>query len=109
MNILGIGTVCAAGVGIGAFENALRAGWQQPASVEAKNIPGGSCAVYQVNLEAATDKTLLKKIRRSDKLSKMAVLAASEAIRDAGIEAGAGKEAHPGAVCPVDVAGLRRQ
>ncbi len=85
MNILGIGTVCAAGVGIGAFENALRAGWQQPAAVEAKHIPGGSCPVYQVNLEAAADKTLLKKIRRSDKLSKMAVLAAAEAVRDGGM------------------------
>ncbi len=88
MNILGIGTVCAAGVGIGSFEKALRTGWQQPATVEAKHIPGGSCPVYQVNLEAATDKTLLRKIRRSDKLSKMAVLAAAEAVRDGGMAAG---------------------
>ncbi len=92
MNILGIGTVCSAGVGIGSFENALQRGWREPSIVEARNVPGGSCPVYQVNLEAAADRTLLKKIRRADKLSKMAVVAAAEALRDGGVQAGPGAD-----------------
>ncbi len=86
MNILGIGTVCAAGVGINSFENALRRGWQKPVEVEAARFPVTRYPVYQVDLGAVPDKTLLKKIRRSDKLSKMSVLAAAEAMRDSGID-----------------------
>lgn len=86
MNILGIGTVCAAGVGISLFENALRRGWQKPSEVETKRFPGTTYPAYQVDLDAVPDKTLLKKIRRSDKLSKMSVLAAAEAMKDSGID-----------------------
>jgi 3-oxoacyl-[acyl-carrier-protein] synthase II len=85
MNILGIGTVFAGGFGIGDFEIALCQGRQGPSHIDAKWATGGKTAVYQVNLEAVPDKSLIKKIRRSDKLSKMAVLAAAGALADSGI------------------------
>ena len=38
-------------------------------------------------MDAVPDRTLLKKIRRADKLSKMAVIAAADALADSGIDA----------------------
>ncbi len=81
MNILGIGTIFTQGLGITAWEHALRSGWQKPAD-----------AAYLVDLDSVTDRTLLKRIRRADKLSKMAVLAAADALADSGIGEGTGKK-----------------
>ncbi len=86
MNILGIGTVFSGGIGIGRFETALQAGWRKPTEIAARWAAGGKTFAYQVDLGAAPDKTFLKKIRRSDKLSKMSVLAAAEALKDSGVE-----------------------
>jgi 3-oxoacyl-[acyl-carrier-protein] synthase II len=86
MNILGIGTVCAAGVGIDTFERALLRGWQKPVDVETARFPGIKYPAYLTDLDQAPDKSLLKKIRRADKLSKMSVLAASEAVKDSGVD-----------------------
>jgi 3-oxoacyl-[acyl-carrier-protein] synthase II len=86
MNILGIGMVFSGGVGIRQFESALQRGWVKPGDVDAKWGVNGKHPVYQVNLDAAPDKTLLKKIRRADRMSKMAVLGASDALKDSGIE-----------------------
>ena len=85
MNILGIGTVFSGGTGIARFESSLQKGWVKPPEVDAKWAAGGKHPVYRVDLDAAPDKTLLKKIRRADRLSKMAVLGAAEALKDGGI------------------------
>lgn len=85
MKIAGIGLVFTHGMGMGALETALKRGWSPPREVEAPHIPGGRTPAYVVDLEALPDKTVLKKIRRSDKLSKMAVIAAADALRDCGI------------------------
>ena len=85
MKIAGIGLVFAQGLGMGALETALNRGWVPPQEVEAPHIPGGKTPAYLVNLEALPDRSVLKKIRRSDKLSKMSVLAAADALRDCGI------------------------
>jgi len=85
MNVLGIGAVFAGGVGIKSFEEALVEGWQKPVDVEAKWAAGGKYPVYQANLDDVPYKTILKKIRRADRLSKMAVLGAADAIKDCGI------------------------
>jgi 3-oxoacyl-[acyl-carrier-protein] synthase II len=86
MKILGVGIIFAQGLGISSLEKALRNGWQKPAEVPVPRCGDQKAAVYQVDLDAVTDRTLLKKIRRSDKLSKMCVLAASDALIDSGIE-----------------------
>jgi 3-oxoacyl-[acyl-carrier-protein] synthase II len=86
MNIAGIGLVFSRGVGISSLENALHAGWQKPSVTDAPNIAGGRAPAYLVDFEQAPDKTVLKKVRRSDKLSKMCVLAASDALTDSGLQ-----------------------
>ena len=85
MNILGTGIIFSRGLGVAALENALRAGWQPPDEIDLPRSAGLKRLVYQVNLDAVPDKTLLKKNRRSDQLSKMAVLAAADALADSGI------------------------
>ncbi len=80
MNLLGSGIIFTRGAGISALEQALKEGWQPPAETTGKRL------AYQVDVNASPDKGLLKKIRRSDKLSQMSVLAAAEALRESGIE-----------------------
>lgn len=86
MNILGIGILFSQGMGMLSLEKALQSGWQKPDEVSDTRHPGQKRIAYQVNFESVPDKTLLKKIRRADKLSKMAVIAAADAIADSGIE-----------------------
>jgi 3-oxoacyl-[acyl-carrier-protein] synthase II len=86
MRIAGIGTIFSQGLGIAAFENALKIGWQKPSEVNAHPRIGGTYPAYLVKLDALPDKTLLKKIRRSDAVSKMTVLAAADALADSGIQ-----------------------
>lgn len=91
MHILGIGTIFSRGYGIGALAEALENGWQQPGAVAAPHGTGGSQLLYGVDLDSLPDKSLLKKLRRADKLSKMSVLAAAAAMTDAGVVDMAGK------------------
>lgn len=86
MNILGIGMIFSQGLGIACFEKALQDGWRKPEEIEVALGAGQKYPVYQVDLETLQDKTLLKKIRRSDKLGKMSVLAAADALADSGID-----------------------
>jgi len=85
MKIVGIGMVCSAGQGIAGFEKALLRGWKEPGTVATPHIPGGAYPAYLVDFPNLPDKTLLKKIRRSDAVSKMSVLAAADALADSGI------------------------
>jgi 3-oxoacyl-[acyl-carrier-protein] synthase II len=82
MNIQGIGILFCRGRGIESFQQALTTGWQAPSLVTIKDR---SFPAYQVDLDRVSDKAIIKKLRRSDKLSKMAVLAASDAVVDSGI------------------------
>lgn len=85
MNILGTGIIFSRGFGVSALEAALHDGWQRPVEIEASRAESGKRLAYLVDLDTVPDRTLLKKIRRADKLSKMAVLAASGAVVDSGI------------------------
>lgn len=71
MLVRGIGIVSAQGAGVRALQEALTRPFAPPAS-------------FEVDLAGVANRDLLKKIRRADKLSKMIVLAAREAITDAG-------------------------
>lgn len=86
MNIIGIGMVCSEGQGPASFEKALERGWKEPGRVATPHIPGNSYPAYRVDFANLPDKTLLKKIRRSDAVSKMSVLAAAGALADSGLE-----------------------
>lgn len=84
MRILGIGPLFSGGYGVDALTAALENGF----SPERLTAAGGdgSCLLHRVNLETITDRTLLKPLRRADKLSKMAVLGAAAALADSGID-----------------------
>jgi len=85
MKIVGMGLICSAGQGTAGLEKALQQGWKAPGSVATPHIPGGSAPAYLVDFANVADKTLLKKIRRSDAVSKMSVLAAADALVNSGI------------------------
>jgi 3-oxoacyl-[acyl-carrier-protein] synthase II len=82
MNLIGMGLLCSRGRGVEAFRQALTDGWQEPSSISFK---GRTLPVHLVDMEKTQDKTVLKKLRRADKLSKMAVLAAMDAVADSGL------------------------
>jgi 3-oxoacyl-[acyl-carrier-protein] synthase II len=87
MNIAGMGMVSARGRGMAALEQALEQGWVPPLEVEVKGLPSGRLPVYAVPAEAMSDKTVLAKARRADRFTRMAVLAASDALQDSGLGA----------------------
>ena len=84
MNILGMGIVFARGRGIDSLDKALQEGWQRPEEINAPS--DRKTFAYKVDPQTISDRTLLKNMRRADKLSKMAVVAASEALTNSGIE-----------------------
>ena len=86
MNLHGIGLIFTRGRGVDCFKRTLGQGWQKPAEIDVSYLKNKKSPVYQVALENIIDGTLPKKMRRSDKLSKMAVLAASDALRSSGIK-----------------------
>ena len=84
MKIAGIGMINCRGLGVASFEKALETGWQKPAEAPARWREGRSAPAYLVDLKTLPDRSLLKKVRRSDHLSKMALLAAADALADSG-------------------------
>ena len=75
MNIAGIGVVFSGGRGISSYDDALKHGWVKPED-----------SGYHVKEESIIDKRALGGgIRRADRFSKMAVLAASDAVVDSDI------------------------
>lgn len=87
MNIAGMGVIGPRGRGIEAWERALEEGWVPPLDAAARGAPVGRCPVYAVPADAMADKGVLAKARRADRFTRMAVLAACDAWRDAGLEA----------------------
>lgn len=85
MNLVGMGLLSSRGRGVAAFRQALQEGWRAPGTIE---VNGRSVPAYQVDLEGPEEKAVLKKLRRADKLSKMAVLASIDAVRDSGLDDG---------------------
>jgi len=75
MNLLRIGMLSAYGVGVEPFEEALCKPESLRRVQEREKYPS-----FQVHLDEVQDKSLLKKMRRAGRLSKMAVLAAQDAM-----------------------------
>jgi len=85
MNVAGIGVVFARGRGIDALEEALKQGWVSPAQGVASTEGEKRMPVYSVDPATLADRAVLKGMRRADRFSKMAVLAAWDAVEDSGI------------------------
>jgi len=88
MNIAGLGILFSRGRGVAALELALEQGWVPPVEVEVRGLPSGRLPVYAVASDTLADKTVLAKARRADRFTRMAVLAASDALQDSGLNAG---------------------
>lgn len=85
MNIAGIGVVFARGRGIDCYDNALDQGWVYPQGKGLDSLLPKAFRVYRVDDESMVERMVLKKMRRADRLSKMAALAAWDAIEDGGV------------------------
>ena len=93
MHIAGMGIVFNRGRGLANLEKALAEGWVKPSATcrshpglkEGQVSPSPSEPVYRVPTEAITDKQVLKEARRADNFTKMATLAAYDALIDSGI------------------------
>jgi 3-oxoacyl-[acyl-carrier-protein] synthase II len=85
MNIAGIGVVTTRGRGLAALGQALETGWMPPAEIEVRGLTA-RLPVYAVPPEALNDKTVLAKARRADRFTRMSVLAAADALADAGLD-----------------------
>ncbi|MEN7973799.1 MAG: beta-ketoacyl synthase chain length factor [Verrucomicrobiota bacterium] len=81
MRILGAGLVCAQGRG----RDAAAREWNPPSFVD---VPFRSdpFPVYMVASEVLKDKAVLGSMRRADRFSKMATMAAHDAVADSGME-----------------------
>jgi 3-oxoacyl-[acyl-carrier-protein] synthase II len=86
VNVSGIGAVFARGRGVGRLEEALREGWVAPSRRALPATPDGTIPVYAVDDETIADRAILRRMRRADRFTRMAVLAAWDAVKDSGIE-----------------------
>ena len=86
MNIAGIGIISTRGRGIDSLDIALRQGWVAPSQIKSCNDQNGFYPAYRVGKKTINDTNLFKKVRRADRFSKMAVLAAWDAVADSGIQ-----------------------
>jgi len=84
VRISGIGILTSRGLGMAAYEQALLEGWRSPQMIDDPRAPGRTVPAYRADLDSLPDKTMLKKLRRADRVSKMAVLAALDALADSG-------------------------
>jgi 3-oxoacyl-[acyl-carrier-protein] synthase II len=91
MNIAGMGIVSARGRGVATLEQALEQGWVPPVEVEVKGLASGRLPVYAISAETLSDKVVLAKARRADRFTRMAVLAAADALQDSGLGASVDK------------------
>lgn len=86
MNVEGMGIVFAGGRGPDALDESLRRGWEPPEVVEVTGLDDRA-PVREVAKDTMRDRETLKGMRRADRLSRMATLAAVDAW-----QAGGGKK-----------------
>ncbi|MBM4243702.1 MAG: hypothetical protein FJ148_07800 [Deltaproteobacteria bacterium] len=85
MNVAGIGIVFSRGRGLDALAAALREGWRAPTWRAVASLPGAEVPVHAVDDALLRDRAILGQMRRADRFTKMAVLAAADAVVDAGL------------------------
>ena len=81
MKIFGTGLICARGRG----SDAVAGGWAPPSFIEVP-FQEEPFPVYAVDAETLKDRAVLGKMRRADRFSKMATLAAHDAVAQSGVE-----------------------
>lgn len=88
MRIHGMGIVFCGGRGIADLSESLEAGWRAPGIGELPFLAGREMPAYDVPADAVVDRTCLKGMRRADRFSRMAALAAWDAAHDEGASLG---------------------
>jgi 3-oxoacyl-[acyl-carrier-protein] synthase II len=78
--IEGIGIIFTRGRGLNKFEQALKDGWDEP------TVSADGRKAYRVPKDALIDYNIPKKVRRSDRFSRLAVFAACDAIHDSDLD-----------------------
>lgn len=89
--VAGTGILFCRGRGAQALARATEEGWRPPTQVAAPFDASGSAPAYPVDLAIFGDKAIIGRMRRADRLSQLAALAAADAYRDAGLAADAGE------------------
>jgi 3-oxoacyl-[acyl-carrier-protein] synthase II len=84
MNVLGSGSVSTVGRGAEALRSAVARGWTAPSMVEVPFL-AEPFPVYTVDAEVLKDRAVLGSMRRADRFSKMAALAAYDAVAESGL------------------------
>ncbi|VAX38167.1 hypothetical protein MNBD_UNCLBAC01-591 [hydrothermal vent metagenome] len=84
MNIIGIGQVSSRGRGVESFKDALEEGAVAPSLEKFSKFSEKSIPVYSIDDTLLKDKHVLSKARRADRFSKIATLAAWDAVHDGG-------------------------
>lgn len=92
VKVAGIGVVFSRGRGVDCLEAALRQGWISPPTTEVSFPTRAPIPVYSLGRELLTDKAVLRNMRRADRFSKMAVLAAWDAVQDSGLQIAGGQD-----------------
>ncbi|MFH1282293.1 MAG: beta-ketoacyl synthase N-terminal-like domain-containing protein [bacterium] len=82
INIIGIGCVFNRGRGVDKLRSALVNGWVAPIRKELSSESTKPRPSYPVSQETIIDKQVLSSVSRADRLTKMAILAAYDALRD---------------------------
>ncbi len=87
--VAGVGVLFCRGRGDSELEQAVLEGWRPPTLVPAPYLPAGTAPAYPVDLAAHGEKAVLARMRRADRLSQLAALAARDAYQDAGLDGAA--------------------
>jgi 3-oxoacyl-[acyl-carrier-protein] synthase II len=85
MNIEGTGIVSSLGRGVDTLHQVLVSGAPPPSLLDVP-FQSSPCPVYAVSAETIKDRTVLARARRADRFSKMATLAASDAVSAAQVD-----------------------
>lgn len=82
----GLGIVATTGRGVDSLRSSLQSGWRPPATIP---LPDGrDLPAYPIPHGALEDKSFGRKVRRADRLAKMAVFSAADALGDAQLPPG---------------------
>ncbi|MEP6973985.1 MAG: beta-ketoacyl synthase N-terminal-like domain-containing protein, partial [Spartobacteria bacterium] len=86
LRLSGLGWVTPLGSTLDGVWDQLRAGAEAEASTISSSLGGKNCPVYPVPATAIAEATRLPRLRRSSAISRFAVVAGLNALRDAGLE-----------------------
>lgn len=83
--VRGLGVLFTRGRGVDALARAVDEGWRPPVPLAAPFAPGGHCPAYPVDLQAHGEREVMRRLRRADRFTLLAAVAARDAFIDANL------------------------